>query len=78
MNRRLQDLRKQEELPYDTRIDLYISANGDWSKAFEEHKDWLLEQLLVVDVFLDVNEARIEISDEAGELKAMITPHQYS
>lgn len=76
INRMLQDLRKQEQFAYDTRIDLYLSASGEWEKAFEEHKEWLLGQLLGVDVFTDVSEARIEIKDEAGELRAMISPHK--
>ncbi len=73
LNRLIQDLRKQIDLKYDSRIEIKIDASGDWKKSFEEHKEWIMTQCLAKDVSYNVEKPLVEKNDERGVLKISIS-----
>jgi isoleucyl-tRNA synthetase len=49
LNRFIQDMRKELDLPYEQRIVLEIHADGLWEKALKEYGDWLKNEALIVE-----------------------------
>jgi len=74
LNRIIQDLRKELKLPYDNRIDLNIEADGEWKKAVNAHREWLIEQTLTLNLSDKVTKCLYEKEDENGSLKIEIIP----
>jgi len=73
INRHLQDLRKAKQLEYDERVKLMVLATGDWQKAFEEHKEWICDQLLVDgQEVASQAQADLSIEDELGSFTAFL------
>ncbi len=74
LNRIVQDLRKQLQLPYDNRIDLYIEADGEWKKGLDAYRDWLIEQTLTVDLYEKVSQSMFDKEDQRGNLRIEVIP----
>ena len=72
LNRFVQDLRKKLNLPYDARITLEIEATGMYLKSVKQHKEWLMEQSLAVDLKNKVDEVMFDKKDSDGSLKINI------
>jgi isoleucyl-tRNA synthetase len=49
LNRFIQDMRKEMDLPYEQRIVLEVHADGLWEKALHEYGDWLNNEALIVE-----------------------------
>lgn len=76
INRHLQDVRKKKNFAYDARVDLAIHISGEWQAAFAAHRDWIFEQLLVVDCTEQVENPDVAIEDKNGALQAVLTVHE--
>lgn len=73
INRHLQDLRKAKQLEYDERVKLMVVATGDWQRAFEAHKEWICDQLLVDGhEVASQAQADLNIEDELGSFTAFL------
>jgi isoleucyl-tRNA synthetase len=49
LNRFIQDMRKEMDLPYEQRIVLEVHAEGLWEKALHEYGEWLNNEALIVE-----------------------------
>jgi isoleucyl-tRNA synthetase len=72
LNRHIQDLRKKLNLPYEARIILSLEADGGYRKSIDDHKAWLMEQSLAVELRRTVEDALFEKEDENGRLRIQI------
>jgi len=72
LNRIIQNLRKERKLDYSDRIHLEIEVSDRWLQAFNDHKTWLIDQILAVKISDKVFEPMIEMNDNRGNLKLSI------
>ncbi|MBI3581375.1 MAG: isoleucine--tRNA ligase [Nitrospinae bacterium] len=77
LNRIIQDMRKEMDLPYEQRITLDVHANGLWEKALNEYGDWLDGEALVVETRRVASADGLQNFDnDKGKLSLRILPKQ--
>ncbi|MBI3794497.1 MAG: isoleucine--tRNA ligase [Nitrospinae bacterium] len=75
LNRIIQDMRKEMDLPYEQRIVLEMHADGLWEKALTEYGDWLKTEALITEVRRVPAGDLKSFDNDKGKLNIRLLPH---
>lgn len=73
--RRIQVMRKDKDLEYYQKITTYITAEERINKTIEKFKQWIMEETLSDDIFLESVEGSKEWEIDGSEVNIAIQPH---